>query len=290
MIRHAGCIGAQLVVVSNAGDERSSLLNEQRELGRRAAIERDDSRVWFEWAAPDDADALDEDVWASTIPTLAQADGIGLEFLRIEAETMRADDFRREYLCIHTQHAAANVIDTAVWASLPRDRLSPGAPIVLAVDAAPDHTSASVVAAGSLSELVVAVEVVEQRSGADWVAAHVAELVDRHQVIEVVVDLFGPLGHIVGQLERAGVPVRPVRVADLTNAAAGFVDLVNTRRIAHMGDRRLDDAVAAVGRRKIGDRWAFSRTGGADISALVAASLAVWAVEAAGVFEAPRIF
>ena len=56
-----------------------------------------------------------------------------------------------------------------------------------------------------------------------------------------------------------------------------------------MADPRLDDAVAAVGRRKIGDRWAFSRTGEADISPLVAASLAVWAVEA-GVFEPPRIF
>ena len=47
----AGCIGAQLVVVSNAGDERSTLLNEQRELGRRAALEGDTSRVWFEWSA-----------------------------------------------------------------------------------------------------------------------------------------------------------------------------------------------------------------------------------------------
>ncbi len=176
-----------------------------------------------------------------------------------------------------------------MWSSLPQDRLAAGAPVVLAVDAAPDHESAAVVAAGPVSELVYAVEVVEQRAGADWVAAHVAELCERHQVLEVVVDLFGPLGHIVGQLERAGVPVHAVRVADLTTAAAGFVDLVNTGRIAHMGDSRLADAVAAVGRRKIGDRWAFQRAGAADISPLVAASLAVWAVEA-GVFEAPQIF
>ena len=48
---------------------------------------------------PDDADPLDEDVWLPTIPTLGQPDGIGVEFLRVEAETMRVDDFEREYLC-----------------------------------------------------------------------------------------------------------------------------------------------------------------------------------------------
>ncbi len=120
-----GCVGAQLVIVSNAGDERSTLLNEARELGRRAALEGDTGRVWFEWSAPDDADPYDEDAWRAVIPTLEQPDGIGLEFLRAEAESMRPADFAREYLCRHTARPVAAVIDPAVWAELPVVEIPP---------------------------------------------------------------------------------------------------------------------------------------------------------------------
>ena len=174
-----GCIGAQLVVVSNAGDERSTLLNEQRELGRRAALEGDTSGCGSSGRAPDDADPFDEDVWRATIPTLEQPDGIGLEFVRMEAESMRLDDFRREYLCVHTARPVARVIDPVVWAALPGDELDADAGVVLAVDAPQDRSSAAVVAAGRLGDddddVVIAVEVVEQRPGAEWVAGYVAD-------------------------------------------------------------------------------------------------------------------
>ena len=106
---------------------------------------------------------------------------------------------------------------------------------------------------------------------------------------KVIVDMYGPLGHIVAQLERGVVKVHPVRVGEVIDAAAGFVDLVNTGRLSHMRDPRLDGAVAWVRRRKIRDRWGFSRAGEADISALVAASLGTWAVEA-DAYLRPRIY
>jgi hypothetical protein len=287
-----GCIGAQLVIVSNAGDERSTLLNEQRELGRRAALEGDIGRVWFEWSAPDDADPFDEDVWRRTIPTLEQPDGIGLEFVRMEAESMRLDDFRREYLCVHTHRPVARVIDPYVWGALPADEIDPAGRVVLAVDAPRDRSSAVVVGAGRLGDegdAVIALEVVEQRQGAEWVAGYVAALAVEHQA-PVVVDAYGPMASLIPLLKRSpGVRVRGVKVGDVVDAAAGLCDLIAQRRIAHMRDPRLDDAVAAVGRRKVGDRWAFNRTGTADISPLVAASLAVWAVDA-GAFPRPHIY
>ena len=42
--------GAQLIIVSNAGDETAELLNQQRELGRRAVAEDDRARVHLEWS------------------------------------------------------------------------------------------------------------------------------------------------------------------------------------------------------------------------------------------------
>jgi hypothetical protein len=38
-----------------------------------------------------------------------------------------------------------------------------------------------------------------------------------------------------------------VRAGEVTAAAAQLCDLVTTQRLAHMGDPRLDDAVANVG-------------------------------------------
>ena len=67
-----------------------------------------------------------------------------------------------------------------------------------------------------------------------------------------------------------------------------FADNVTLGRIGHGHDFRLADAVASVGRRKVGDRWAFNRRG-ADISPLVAASLAAWTVQT-NVFVQSAIF
>ena len=108
--------------------------------------------------------------------------------------------------------------------------------------------------------------------------SRVIELAQEHGAT-IVVDSYGPLSAIVPTLEQANrVRVRSVAVGRVVDAAAGLVDLVNSGGIAHMPDPRLDDAVAGVTKRKIGDRWAFNRRGDVDVSVLVAASLAVWGV------------
>ena len=89
----------------------------------------------------------------------------------------------------------------------------------------------------------------------------------------------GPASSLATALEQAGVKVVAVSSADVADAAAGLVDAVAARRVGHIGDIRFQDAVSVLGRRQRGDRWVFDRHGG-DVSALVAASLAVWLVEA----------
>lgn len=284
-----GCIGSQLWVVSNAGDYRSTLLASQRELGRRAALERDPTRAWFEWSCPDDADVSDEAVWRKTVPTLDQPDGIGLEYLRREAETLGAERFALEYLCRSTGRGLAALIDPDVWDALPGDELAPDDDVVLAVDATVDRSTAAVVVAGRLDpgdELApIAVEVLDQRPGAEWVADYVARIaVDHHA--PVVIDSLGPLSSLIPVLRRGhGVRVRTVRVGDVVDAAAGFCDLVSVGRIAHQHDERLTTAVEVAVKRRVGDRWVFDRRTDVDVSPLIAASLAVWAV---GIRPTPR--
>lgn len=280
----SGCIGAQLVVISNAGDETSELLNQQRELGRRAVATDDHRRCWFEWSAPDDADPYDEDVWAVTLPTLGIEDGIGLEFLRTEAESMPLDDFAREYLCRYTPRRHAYVIDPETWLQLPESAVADG-PVVVAVDAPPERSGASVVAANESYDGRTAIELLEQRPGTDWVVPFLVELAASHEVL-VVIDAFGPLSSIIPALERAGVAIQEFRVGDVVNAAAHLSELVETGALAHQRDPRF--LPATVNRRRVGERWAFQRNGDADISPFVAASLATWAV-AEGLLVPPTI-
>jgi hypothetical protein len=281
----SGCIGAQLVIVSNAGDERSTLLNGERERGRRAVVDGDRSRCWFEWSAADDADPYDRATWRKTIPTLDQPDGLSSEYLRLEAETMNADDFRREYLCMHTLRPEATLLSKDDWERAPADPM--GEPVAFGVDAMTNGDAAAIVAAGPSGDEQVSVEVVEHLAGVDWLTARCDALWERWQV-PFVIDALGPLSWLIPALERRGVEVLPVRTADLLDATAEFRVAVAANRIAHQPDPRLAAAVQAAKGRRVGDRTGFSRESSVDMSVLVAAALAVWATE--NVIQPPTVW
>ena len=268
--------GAQLMIISNAGDENSTLLNMQRELGRRAVAEGDRRRVWLEWSCDDDDDPLDPAVWARTIPTLDQPDGIPLAYLERQAETIGTDDFAREYLCWTVWSHTRRVIAVDAWIELPHVDLLPGDGVVLAVEIDTERHGGTVVAARQMGQFV-AVEVLEQRAGVDWMAGYVTEMARYHSA-RVIVDNYGPASTLIPTLEQARTKVHKASSHDVADAAAGLVDAVAARRVGHVGDIRLQDAVAGLSRRQRGDRWVFDRQRG-DITPIVAASLAVWLID-----------
>jgi hypothetical protein len=274
--------GAQLVIISNAGDESSELLNQQRELGRRAVADGDRRRMWHEYSCADDDDPLDPAVWAATMPTYEQPNGIPHEYLAIQAETIGTEAFAREYLCRTTWSTARHVIAPDVWSELPYAQLE-STPVV-AVEVDPERVGATVVAAGVVDD-VVAVQVLEQRPGLEWVVDYVAAC----GAAVCVVDNYGPASTLIPALSLR-VTVHKAASHDVADAAAGLVDAVTARRVGHSGDQRFQDAVTGLSRRQRGDRWVFDRSRG-DISAIVAASLAVWFVDTQSAsLEAPSIY
>ena len=66
-------------------------------------------------------------------------------------------------------------------------------------------------------------------------------------------------------------------MSDVVRACGDFHDAANNARLAHRGDDRLTDAVKAATKRRVADAWAWRR-GGADVSPLIAATLAHWGV------------
>jgi hypothetical protein len=269
--------GAQLVVISNAGDETAELLNLQRELGRRAVLEGDRRRMWLEYSCSEDDDPLDPATWARVIPTYEQPDGISRDMLEMAAETLGTDAFAREYLCRTVMSTVRQVISPDVWDRLPRLDLTAGPGAVIAVECTDDRASTSVVAARLMGDRV-AVELLEQRPGTDWVVDYVTNLAVGHGA-RVAIDPYGPAAPLVPMLKRAGARIAKIGARDIPDGAGWFVDAVNAARIGHMGDDRFLNAVAVLARRKRGDRWVFDRDRAGDVTPIIAASLAVWLVD-----------
>lgn len=286
--RHSanGCIGAQFVVISNAGNDDSELLNHLQDIGQLAVQNGDDSRVWMEWSMAPGSDPLAHSTWESTIPTLSQPNGIALEFLNEEAKTMRLSDFMREYLCFRVNDSDDRVIDWEQWQTLERSDVWVGADCVLAIDIAWNRSRASIVCASATGPYIP-VEVIDAKEGVDWLTDRVIGIAER-QRCPVIVDTAGPAAAMHMILENRGIEVIPYAAKDVALSAGSFYDNVRNKRVSHQGDYRLNDAVKGATKRPIGERWGFNRKGNVDISPLVAASFAVWAVDS-GMVDKPTI-
>lgn len=271
-------IGAQFVVISNAGDDDSEMLNRLQELGIESLNDPNSKRVWMEWSIGEDDEAYDESVWLRTMPTLEQPNGISLEFVRMEAETLREDQFSREYLCRRSVSTANQIIPTELWQEMYRtDVIVPMHNVSLGLDVRADRLGASIVACGPV-DFYLPIEVVECKQGLTWILERVVELANRWSS-PVAIDAGGPAANLIPALDAAGVALEVLQTKQVTAAAASFYDACMAKRICHLNDHRLNDAITGASRRAVGDRWLFDRRGQNDISPLVAASLATWIAE-----------
>jgi hypothetical protein len=266
---------AQLWVVSTAGTDESVFLRERVEDGRARVEAGERSGVaYFEWSAPDDADPDDEATWWAAMPSLGTL--IELETVRADHAAMDAGEFARAYLN-RWSAGGAPVFSLAQWVAC----LDPGSGSVQApafgVDVSPDRSHASIAAAAGRADGRVHLELVDRRSGTDWLVARVGELLERHNPVGLVVDPSGPAGSLVTDLTRLPrvPPLVLVTARQYAAACGALFDDVSIGRIAHRGQPALDDAIVAARRRANGDAWSWARpTGGVDPSPLIAATLA----------------
>lgn len=273
-----GCLGSQFVVLSNAGDDDSELLNRMQELGIESINDPDAMRVWMEWSADPACDTYDEAVWFATMPTLGRPNGIDIDFIRMEAKTLREDQFRREYLCLRSNATHQQIIPMELWMELARtDVMVPLERLVIGLDIRHDRMGASLVACGPVGTYLP-LEVVEAKQGLEWVLERTIAVAHNNGA-PVAIDVAGPAANLIAPLEAHGVTIIPMAAREVTLAAASLYDACYAKRVSHMNDYRLNDAVVGASRRAVGERWAFDRRGQWDISPLVAASLALWGVE-----------
>ena len=271
----------QVWYTSSAGKRSSAVLESLRERGTTRP-DGDDRLAYFEWSCDPDADDFDEAdpvCWARANPSLGEL--ITVDYIRSEYRAMRADpeQFRRERLGIWAPpDEDPPVLDLEAWASCADSdaKHGPGR-LFFGVDVPPSRESAVIVAATELADGRAHIVIVDQGTGVTWVGQRLRELLDAHPGSRVVVDAGGAASALQTELRRYRVSPTLVTMREYAQACGIFFDTVEARRVVHIDQAQLNDAVAGARIRPLGESlWAWKRKNAlADISPLVAASLAL---------------
>jgi hypothetical protein len=268
---------AQALITSTAGTDASLYWRRKVDIGREIALGGGtDDICYFEWSAPDEADAYDEETWWGCMPALGFTQS--LKIVRHLAKTMREDEFRRSMLNQWTR-TDASIIDWGAWVECRSAHGAIAGDIVLSADMNEDRTATTITAASLGADGLVDLEVIERNEGMSWIVPRLDDLRNRHLPRTILVDGAGPIGALIPEMERMGLPITIVSGVEMPRACGAFYDAVMARKLRVRQSDMLDDAVAGASKRIRGDAFVWRRsTPTSDISPIVGATLAAWGI------------
>lgn len=241
---------------------------------RTQALEGTTTRVcWLEWSMDDDGDIHSQEQIAQANPAMNRR--VGLEELLEDLTNYSEEGFARERGGVWKFAGTAAVIDPESW-----DRVGDGAstvtdPVAFAVDIGPSRDTASIAVAGARPDGLYHVEVIDNRTGTDWIIPRLTQLIAQWSPVAVVVD--GPASSVVPELESLRVPVYKTNQTELGTACGMFYDAVMGKGLRHPNQPVLSAAVDAGRQRPLGDMWAWGRKlSESDITPVVAVTLALY--------------
>lgn len=272
----------QVMYAATAGKETSIQLGRIRE---RGLLGDDPSLAFFEWSVDEgDYDTADPAAWAMSNPGLGIR--ISPEYIDNERRSLDPATFARERLGVGTYPTDLAdvwaVIPKAAWDALADNNSDLEDPVCFAVDVSPEARSASIAVAGTPGGGRLFVELLKSDRGTSWVKDELLRLDRQWDPCAIVVDVGGPAGSLVTELQQAGLRVVNPRVGEIAQACGQFYDAAtDSRTLRHLGDvasqRPLRLALAGAQKRPLRDAWAWDRQHpSVDISPLVAATLAAW--------------
>ncbi|MEV7908234.1 terminase, partial [Streptomyces anulatus] len=232
----------------------------------------------------------DPESWYQANPSL----GIRIERETVEDECKPSglgEKFAQERLGAWLPRAEAGpgVLDIAAWHALADPDSRRVGDVAFAVDITPSRDTACIAVYGLREDGLGHAEIVDHRPGTDWLVDRLVELRERHNPVAIGLDVKGPAGSLIVDLEKAGI----VRTEDLerprygelaiptaADVAAGcgqLADAVRQATMRHIGQEVMTTAITGAKTRPLGDAWAWGRRiSTVDISPLVAVTLARW--------------
>lgn len=292
---------AQVWAYSNAGDDKSIVLNDLQAKGRAAAEnprEADPSLGLFEWSAPDDVRCTclrdggahapdcrlqDRRAWAQANPSLGYT--VTEQALASALATDPEPVFRTECLCqrVESLDEEWQVIGQAAWLAAhdPASQLE-GRP-AFGVYVPPDRSYTAIGIAGARTgggrhiEVAGNGQVLDYRPGTKWVVRRLREL-EAHKPSVLVIDDKA----LVDEAEAAGLTVHRATAGDMVTGCQLLYDGIcgpdiDGRDVHHLDQADVTDAVRGAVKRDIGGSWAWARRDLAvDVTPLAAVSLALF--------------
>jgi phage terminase large subunit-like protein len=253
---------------------------------RKAAHEGLNPRLaWWEWCAEYGADLDDQELWRRVNPAVASG-RVALQAIVDDRAVLPPDQFRAERLSMWIPTGGASVFEASSWEAL-LDRDSTAVKdLAIGVDAPPSRDAATVCLAGRREDGKLHVEWYETRDGVRWLPEWTAERLSP-KLRAVVVDARNPLA----ELDWPAAGVRPTLAGsrDVAAAAGVLYDGIADAGVRHRGQVELSRGVLGAKQRPMvgGQAFGWDRKAPGS-SALLAASLAVWGVEAPNVSRPRR--
>jgi hypothetical protein len=272
---------AQVVTISTMGTDESVPLDRAVERGRAAvAAGARAGLAYFEWSADPASDMDDPATWWGFHPALGHT--ITEAVIAHARATLTDGEFRRAFANLKTR-ADDRVIPGDAWAAVCSPTAQPTEPLTFAIDVNPERSAGAIVAAGGgVAEVIPRLadgtgDDGFPTAGTAWLVPRAVQLDERWGGPVWVVDSKGPARTLIPAMVEAGLNVHAATSDEVVSACGQFYDGVLDRRYRLRQNAALDEAAAGAAKRQVGDAWAWTRKNAtADISPLVAATLALW--------------
>lgn len=199
----------------------------------------------------------------------------------VERGQMSPEDWCVERLgVVFTAEGGSSIIPANHWSAC-RDLKSTVEAGRIALAVGDGGSVAAIALAGERDDGSLHLEVVRHAAGTGWVVE--AALAGTATYGPLLVDPKSPTMALLADLVKAGVEVEELAPGDVTKACAELQLDVKECRARHLDQQELNDAVAGVAIRPVGEAWVFSaKASTVDVSPLLAVTLAAHGARVAG--------
>lgn len=239
--------------------------------------------AYIEFSADEGCDPDDRKQWAKANPSFPHRTPVAS--IRRMRANLTEDSFLREALGVWDTTRTKDVIDAETWGRLADPASMAIERLTLAIDVAPDQSTAAVSLAGQRADERWHVELDEHRTGADWVPAWVEARAKKNQLHAVVADEMSGLvetrnGRHYLKGTNVVVTLAKAEGRDMAVACAQFYAAVQDGSLVHTDQPQVNVALSVARKRSVAGAWAWNRkSADSDITPIVSETLALWGAQ-----------